>query len=132
VSEAIDSLKALTEELATQELSASILENLPDALVIINDQGRIVRFNKQAEFIFGYHRSEVIGQLVHILLPERLRAVHGEHLIKFMLAPRSRPMGQDQALLGCHKSGREFSVAINLNPTATSNGLVVVAVVRME
>jgi hypothetical protein len=41
-------------------------------------------------------------------------------------------MGQDQALLGCHKEGREFPVAINLNPLQTSKGLVVVAVVRKE
>lgn len=132
MSEAIDRLRALTEELATQELLAAIVENLPDALVIVDNQGRIIFFNRQAEFIFGYHRSEALGQPIHLLLPERLREAHASHLAGFMESPRPRPMGQGQALLASHKEGREFPVAINLNPLQTSKGLVVVAVVRKE
>lgn len=133
MSEAIDRLRALTEELATQELQAAILENLPDALIVVDDQGYIVFFNKQAELTFGYHRSEVRGKPIHMLLPERFREAHAGHFARFVANPRPRPMGQQsQTLLGLYKTGAEFPVVINLQPHQTSSGLVVAAIVRKE
>lgn len=133
MSEAIDRLRALTEELATQGLQAAIIEDLPDALVIVDDHGSIVSFNKQAGLLFGYHRSEVLGSPIHLLLPERFRESHAQHISAYMQNPRSRPMGQHfQTLTGLYKTGAEFPVAINLQPHQTPSGLVVVAVIRKE
>jgi PAS domain S-box-containing protein len=52
------------------ELQAAILESLPDAKVVVDDSGKIVLVNQQTEFMFGYHRSELIGQRVEMLLPD--------------------------------------------------------------
>jgi rsbT co-antagonist protein RsbR len=123
-------LRALAEELVGPELFARLIESLPDALVVVNDHSEIVLFNAQAEFLFGYHRSEVIGHEIEILIPEGVRHRHKEHRAGFMAQPRVRPMGLNLSLAGRHKSGTEFPVEINLSPVVAPEGLFCSAVVR--
>lgn len=56
-----------------------IFESVPDAIVIINQAGRIVRVNTEAGKLFGYDPDELLGQMVEVLVPERLRAKHVAH-----------------------------------------------------
>lgn len=125
-------LRALTAELVGPELFSRLIEALPDALVVVNDHGEVVLFNAQAEFLFGYHRSEVVGRPVEILIPEGVRGQHETHRAHFFAAPRVRPMGINLALAGRHKNGAEFGVEINLSPVVAPEGLFVSAVVRRE
>lgn len=126
----LERLHALTEKLASPTLLVRIVEALPDALVVVNEKGNIVFFNRHAEFLFGYMRLEVIGSPIETLLPESLRARHEGHRKSFLQDPRSRPMGSGLELLGRHKTGREFPVEVNLEPLQTEDGLFVSAIVR--
>ena len=56
-----------------------IFESVPDAIVITNQAGRIVRVNTEEGKLFGYDPDELIGQMVEVLVPERLRAKHVAH-----------------------------------------------------
>lgn len=123
-------LRALAEELVSPTLFVRIVEALPDALIVVNDQGDIVLVNAQAELLFGYHRSELIGEKVELLVPEAKRAVHPQHREGFVADPRVRPMGADLHLTARHKSGRELAVKINLSPLMAPEGLFVSAVIR--
>lgn len=126
----VERLRALTGKLGSPELYERVLETLPDALVIIGADGEIMAFNTQAEFLFGYHRSEVLGRKVEMLVPEALRQQHASHRSGYMEEPRTRPMGEALDLSAQHKSGKLIPVAINLSPITTHEGVYVSAIVR--
>jgi len=107
-----------------------LLESAPDALVIVDDTGRIVIANHQAEALFGYDRSELIGQSVDLLLPEHLRAVHMHHRADYMSEPRTRPMRSGYTLKARRKDGSEFPTEVSLSPLQTENGLLITSVIR--
>jgi PAS domain S-box-containing protein len=112
------------------ELQRAIIERLPDAKVVIDEAGRVVMVNPQTELLFGYPRSQLIGQPVEMLLPERLRERHVQHRAHYAEEPRTRPMGIGLNLVGRQKSGREIPVEISLAPIVISSGVYTIAVIR--
>ena len=69
------------------------LDISPDALVIVDRNGNIVLVNGQTEAVFGYARSELLGQPLELLLPQRFHAAHASYRERYFSAPRTRPMG---------------------------------------
>jgi protein-histidine pros-kinase len=125
-------LKELTDQLVSPELALQLIDTAPDAWVVVNERGKIILFNQQAEFMFGYARVEVIGQVIEILIPEAQRSVHVQHRTQYVAAPQVRPMGQDLDLEARHKAGHSFSVLINLSPRMTTDGMYVSATIRRK
>lgn len=109
----------------------TLFEDAPDA-IIVTAKGTMVLVNKQAELMFGYHRSELLGQCVDMLVPESQgrRGRHPSHRQRFYADPRPRPMARDWVLAGQHKDGWDFPVEINLSPTPTSRGVMTIAYIR--
>ena len=106
------------------------LDISPDALVIVNPAGTIVMVNRQTEAVFGYARTELLGQQLELLLPQRLRAVHIDHREQYFSSPHTRPMGIGLKLVGRRKDGTEFPVEISLNPLLLDDVLHVIGAVR--
>ena len=107
-----------------------LLEAAPDAMVIIDDHGKIAIVNGQAEAMFGYGRDEMLGRHVEMLLPERLRGTHVGHREGYKQEPRLRPMGQGRDLVALRKDGSEFPVEISLSPVQSSTTKFVSSVIR--
>jgi PAS domain S-box-containing protein len=82
----------------------------PDAIISIDENQRITLFNAGAEKIFGYSKAEVTGVSLDILIPERLRAIHREHVAGFIAGDETtRRVGQrGAAISGLRKNGEEF------------------------
>lgn len=93
-----------------------IIEATPNAMVMVDSRGRIVLVNSQTELLFGYGRNDMLGASVEILIPERVRAMHGGYRNEFFAQPDTRSMGAGRELFGRHASGREFPIEIGLNP----------------
>ncbi len=100
--------------------------------MVVDSDGKIVLFNREAELFFGWPRDSVLRKHVEVLIPAEVRERHVTHREGFAERPRVRGMGvHGMELTGLHRSGRLLDgLAINLSPIITQDGLSVVAVIR--
>ena len=113
-----------------EELAVGLLESAPDAIVIVDERGTVRIVNDQAEKLFRYKRSELIGEPVEILVPAERRDMHAGHRRRYTAAPRTRPMGIGMDLVGQRKDGSRFPIEISLSPLRTEEGLLITSVIR--
>lgn len=107
-----------------------IIDSLPDGLIVINEAGRIHLVNVQIELTFGYHRSKLVGESVHMLLAPTIAERHAGHLERFFASPSARPMNLAKHLPGRHASGRTITVQISIGPLISEAGVFGLAIVR--
>jgi two-component system sensor kinase FixL len=113
----------------SEERFRLVVESTPNAIVIVNEAGKIVLLNTQGEKFFGYHREELVGQPVEILVPERFRPAHPGYRAGFFAFPSVRPMGAGRDLYDRRKDGSEFPIEIGLTPIETGAGLFVLCAI---
>ncbi len=107
-----------------------LFELAPDALMLVDEAGRILLANSQIEKLFGYSGTELIGQPVEILVPEQIRSSHAQHRSHFQATSSYRPMGTGLDLYGRRKDGTTFSVEISLSPWQDGSESLVMASIR--
>ncbi len=107
-----------------------LLATAPDAMVAINESGKVALFNGLAEQVFGYSAAEVVGRPIELLLPERFRSRHEGHRTGFFADPRPRLMGEGLDLFARRKDGTEFPADVQLSPIESDNGMLVLSTIR--
>ncbi|MCM2257756.1 MAG: PAS domain S-box protein [Vicinamibacteria bacterium] len=123
-------VRDVTERRRVEARFRGLLEAAPDAMVIVDEAGRIVLVNSQTERLFGYRREELLGQSVGLLIPEGRRAGHAAYRESYHANPVARPMGSGRDLAARRKDGSEFPAEISLSPLDTEEGRLVSAAVR--
>ncbi len=123
-------LERLREVRATEARSRALLDTAPDAMVIVDRAGNITLVNGQAEALFGYTRSELVGQAIEILIPPGLRTNHSAHREAYVREHRVRAMGTGLELRGQRKDGTEFPIEVSLSPLEAEGGLLVSSTIR--
>src|SRR5215471_4285958 len=107
-----------------------MLEAMPDGVVIVGADGRIVLVNERTESLSGYSRADLVGMRVEELVPEGLRDVHVDHRAEFTGSPAVRTMGPDREVRFRRRDGSEFPADISLSPVSIGDTPMVVASVR--
>ncbi|MBZ0275733.1 MAG: PAS domain S-box protein, partial [Anaerolineae bacterium] len=132
----VGSLRDITErkraeqEIRTNEAKfRALIEFAPNPIVIVDAAGQITLVNGQVKHLLGYEMEELIGQPVSILIPERFRESHAIHHARYMVAPRTRLMGEKPNLSIRHRNGSEIPVEIGLSPIHTGTELLVMTYV---
>ena len=124
-------LKYIRESEVLKARFQGLLDAAPDAMVLVNRDGRIVLTNDETEKLFGYAPSELIGEPVDLLVPERFREEHPAHRAGYFAEPRRRSMGGGAELAGRRRDGSEFPAEISLSPIRTEDGrLLATAAIR--
>jgi len=105
-----------------------LFDALPDPTLFVNEQGMITRINLAGEIFFGYDREQMLGEPVTMLMPERYRQAHDNHIIHYFGNKQVRPMGVDLNIVALKSNGTEEPVTIMLAPFPEE----VLAVVRSK
>ncbi|MDH4094846.1 MAG: PAS domain S-box protein [Betaproteobacteria bacterium] len=112
------------------EVYGALFDTAPDAILVIEGDGRIVLANAQAERMFGIPRGELLGLQIEALVPERLREAHAARREAYARAPQARHMGAGPPLYALRRDGTEFPVEIALGPVRDGGRELFAASVR--
>lgn len=119
----------ITERRRLEERFRHVVEAAPNAMVMVDSEGRIVLVNVQTEKLFGYPREELFQKSIETLVPERFSTGHQGHRTAYFDDLKPRRMGTGRDLYGLRKDGSEFPVEIGLNPVRTSEEVFVLAAI---
>jgi PAS domain S-box-containing protein len=121
--------QVLTDRMRVQDLMA-VLDAATDAVLGVDDGGRVMFTNEAAARMFGYPKDELVGRMVEDLVPARFRHRHQAHRSGYAHDPRPRPMGGDLELRAVRSDGSEFPAEVSLSSVSTPRGPVVTALIR--
>ncbi|MEK1939983.1 MAG: PAS domain S-box protein [Pseudomonas sp.] len=114
---------------AAEERFRLVVEASPNAIVLVDNQGRIAMANRQTEQLFGYPRGELLGQAVEKLLPDSLQELHVGLRKSFLRSPEPRQMGNNRELFGRHQDGHLIPLEVGLSPLRSGEDVLVQAVI---
>jgi PAS domain S-box-containing protein len=114
----------------TEKKFRSVAESATDAIISINNRGKIVFWNTASQNIFGYTEDEIIGRLVTVLMPERYRVVHMEAMERLGSTGEARVIGKTVELHGMTKEGLEFPMELSLASWEIENETFYTSIIR--
>ena len=118
----ITGLKQAQAEIAAREAHLrSILETVPEAMIVIDENGAVTSFSAAAAQLFGYSPEEVVGQNVKMLMPEPYRAEHDSYIERYLKTGEARIIGYGRVVKGLTKDGAIFPMELAVGE-ARSNG----------
>ncbi len=98
----------------------SILDTVPDAMIVIDAQGVIESFSNAAERLFGYQAAEVKGQNVSLLMPSPYREQHDSYLARYLATGERRIIGSSRVVIGQRRDGSTFPMELYIGETPYS------------
>ena len=123
-------LSHLEQAECSGEMYRELLDATPDAILIIDHQGIILRINRATETLFSYLSNELAGQSIEVLVPSQFRDKHREHRRAYAKDPYPRLMGGRLELFGVRKDGSEFPADISIGPVECVQGRITICTVR--
>jgi two-component system sensor kinase FixL len=107
--------------LAREAHLQSILDTIPDAMIVIDERGTIQSFSAAAERLFNYKPADVIGKNVKMLMPSPYRENHDGYLARYLQTGERRIIGIGRAVVGERKDGSTFPIELAVGEMRSSN-----------
>lgn len=127
----ITHLKLAERDLAAREAHLnSILETIPDAMIVINEQGIVQSFSVAAERLFGYGPNEVIGKNIHLLMPSPYRENHNGYIERYLRTGERRIIGIGRVVVGERKDGSTFPMELAVGEMRSADKRFFTAFIR--
>jgi PAS domain S-box-containing protein len=124
----LEAEKALSD---TEEQVTAIFENAPDVVVVIDREGRITKWNPQAEKLFGWKKEEVLGELLsNTIVPPQFRDAHQKGMRRYLQTGESNILGKTIELFAVKKNGTEIDVALSISPMTLSEKQFFIGFIR--
>ncbi len=99
----------------------SILDTIPDAMIVIDERGIMQSFSAAAERLFGYRAAEVLGKNVKMLMPAPYREGHDGYLLRYLKTGERRIIGIGRVVVGERRDGSTFPLELNVGEMKTGN-----------
>ena len=108
----------------------SILDTVPDAMIVIDERGLVTSFSAAAAALFGYRAEEVVGQNVKILMPERYRVEHDSYIGNYLTTGEARVIGYGRLVQAVTKDGTVFPIELRIGEAHMSGRRIFTGFVR--
>lgn len=115
---------------SSEEKYRSVTESVTDAVISANSQGIITFVNTAFESVFGYLSTEVLGQPLKMLMPQRFHAAYTVDFQSYLIGGDARVFGKTVELAGVKKNGEEFPLELSLGEWRETDRIWFTAVVR--
>jgi PAS domain S-box-containing protein len=109
---------------------AQLLDAAPDAMIVVSTEGKIQLANVQTEKLFGYPCEELVGKPLELLIPDRFRGTHADHVRRYTAKPTTRTMGSGLELHGRRRDGTDVPVEVSLSPVRWGGEMSICAAIR--
>lgn len=127
----ITALKEAQSDLSTREAHLkSILDTVPEAMIVIDEQGTIGSFSNAAEKLFGHSASEIQGANVRVLMPQPDSAAHDSYLARYLATGERRIIGYGRVVTGLRKDGSTFPMELSVGEAAVAGRRVFTGFIR--
>jgi two-component system, LuxR family, sensor kinase FixL len=100
----------------------SVLETIPDAMIVIDARGIIQSFSAAAQRLFGFAADEIIGQNVSLLMPAPYREEHDGHLARYARTGERRVIGRGRVVVGLRRDGSTFPMELSVGEACSGAG----------
>jgi two-component system sensor kinase FixL len=109
---------------------SSFLDTAVDAILVINERGEILVYNRACEVLFGYAPSEALGQTVHMIMPADYALAHDRYMSNYMETGVRKIIGIGREVRARHRDGTEFPVELSVGEANTPEGRQFIGIIR--
>lgn len=126
-----EKVNSRTKELNNSEMRMrSIVANLADALIIIDEKGIVQEFSPAAETMFRYSTQEIVGKNIKMLMPEKHAADHDDYLAHYLKTGEQRVIGKNREIVAVRKNGESFYAELAVSETLIDNRVIYIGLIR--
>jgi PAS domain S-box-containing protein len=127
----VTEMKRVQNDLAVREAHLrSILDTVPESMIVIDDAGSITSFSAAAERLFGYTSDEVCGRNVKVLMPDPDRTAHDDYISRYLTTGERRIIGYGRVVTGLRKDGSVFPMELSVGEARTNGKRIFTGFIR--